>query len=136
MRCSSRTAGVVDEDFYHSLHRYLDEHPAPEGVRDAIIFVEGLARWDFTAATHAADRLLESAVDAVSRVPADELRDGAVVSKLLTGDTAGARRHFDALSRKVRRERNDLRSRLLEAYLVKAESLAQQPPGIAMSSVR
>jgi hypothetical protein len=117
------TAGTVDETFYQALHHYLDQHTPPPEVCDAVLFLEGLGRWDFAAASSAADRLLQSAVDGTSWMPVDQLRDGAVAAKLLLGDTAGARQYLEALAAQAKRDQRDLRSRLLEAYVAQAHKL-------------
>ncbi|MEJ7809474.1 MAG: fused MFS/spermidine synthase [Gemmatimonadaceae bacterium] len=119
------TAGVADEEFYRAVRDFADRHAAPHGVRDAIAFLHGLATWDFAEASSAADGLLEPARDGTSWIAdVDELRDGAVVAKLRTGDVAGARRYFAALAGQSQRRRTDLRVSLLQAYLRAAEHAA------------
>jgi hypothetical protein len=117
------TAGVVDEEFYRSLHEYLDRHRPPAPVCDAVVYMEALWRWDFVSAARAADALLPSAVAGESWIKVDELRDGAATAKLLTGDVVGARQYFDALGPQTARRPDDLRSRLLEAYVRYPETL-------------
>ena len=118
------TAGVVDESFYGRLERYLDRMKAPQEVRQAVAFMHGLAAWDFAAASRAADGLRQPAAEGLSWLPVDQLRDGAVVAKLCSGDAAGARRYFKALAARSERRPGDLRTILLQAYLDAAEAAA------------
>lgn len=121
------TTGVVDETFYSALHRYFETYTPPAEVCDALLFTEGLGRWDFATASAAADRLLQPAQQGQSWVPVDQLRDGAVVAKLLVGDVAGARNYFQALAKRTERSPHDLRSGLLAAYVLYAEQLPKGP---------
>ena len=54
-------------------------------------------------------------------IPGDELRDGAVLAKLHVGDAKGARMALDTLRKFTQRSPDDLRSRMLEAYVETAE---------------
>jgi hypothetical protein len=116
------TAGVVDTAFYDAVQAFAARHGAPQGVRDALAFARALAGWDFAAAAHAADALLPAAAAGDSWLNVDELRDGAVVAKLRTGDVAGARRYFTALAKRSDRSPGNLRTRLLWAYIRAAEA--------------
>jgi spermidine synthase len=118
-RLHADTAGVADEDFYFALRHYVERHEVPEAVCQAVRFVEGLARWDFAIAAQAADSLLQDALDGRSWLPVGLLRDGAVVAKLVTGDTAGARRYFSALATQNTLPADDLRARLLNALVTR-----------------
>ena len=121
------TAGVADESFYAALRAFAERHGAPRGVRDAIAFEYGLATHDFAAASRAADALLKSATEGKSWISADELRDGAVVAKLRTGNPEGARAAFTTLARLGARAPSDMRAMLLNAYLIRAEREAAKP---------
>jgi hypothetical protein len=111
------TAGVADEEFYGSLYRYMSLQAAPQGARDAVAFMHGLAAWDFAEASRAADNLLPYALNDVSWIPVDDLRDGGAVAKLRTGDVQGAKRYWRALASRATRAEDDLRSLLLEARM-------------------
>jgi antitoxin (DNA-binding transcriptional repressor) of toxin-antitoxin stability system len=62
-----------------------------------------------------------------SWVPVEILRDGAVVAKLVTGDTAGARRYFSALATQSTLQANDLRTRLLNALVTRPMQPVRTP---------
>ncbi|HEY6827289.1 MAG TPA: hypothetical protein VI259_10540, partial [Gemmatimonadaceae bacterium] len=110
-------AGMVDTAFYSSLYSYLDRAHAPVPARAAIDFLHGLASWDYAQAARAADPLLAEAAKGELWLDADELRDGAVVSKLAVGDRAAAREAFHSLIRRSSRTVTDLRTRLLYSYI-------------------
>jgi hypothetical protein len=66
--------------------------------------------------------VLETAGEAPGlAVVVDFLRDGLTVAKLKRDDAAGARRVFDALGPYASRPANDIRTRLLEAWIRRAE---------------
>ena len=130
----SGTAGVIDEEFYHRLHQYLDQLTPPPEVCEAVRFLEGLARWDFAVAASAAERLLQPAIQGQSWIPVDQLRDGVVVAKLRLGDAAGARHAFAALAKQSERGEADAQTLLLGAYLDAADKLSAGPvPGTRVS---
>jgi hypothetical protein len=54
-------------------------------------------------------------------LPADELRDATVMAKLHVGDAKGARVALDTLRRFSLRTPDDLRSRMLDAFVEMAE---------------
>lgn len=123
----SGTAGVVDETFYTTLHRYLERRHPPAEVCDAVLFREGLARWDFAAVASAVEGLLPSVRDGQEWMDADQFRDGAVLAKLFLGDVAGARHYFATLASQVDRSEGDLRTRLLKAYIREPAKLPERP---------
>ncbi len=110
-------AGVVDSAFYRSVRAYLVRANAPPLVRSSIDFLHGLASWDFTEASGAADPLIAAAAAGVQWVEPDMLCDGAVIAKLALGDRAGARAAFKLLVVQSARPITDLRTRLLYAYV-------------------
>jgi hypothetical protein len=118
---SGGTAGVADDAFYADVQRTLDRFRAPSAARDVVAFRRDLAAWKFSAAADAADRLLPVAMGEHRWITADELRDGAVFAKLNSGDVRGARQVLDTLAQFSVRKPNDLRSRLLAAYVTSAE---------------
>jgi hypothetical protein len=115
------TAGVADEDRYGEAVRFLERHQAPPVMRDLLDFRHGIRAWNFAQAAGAADRLMPVVMEQRRWITADELRDGAVMAHLHTGNVAAARDVFDTLRRFSTRRPDDLRSELLGAYLRAAE---------------
>jgi spermidine synthase len=111
-------AGVADEQFYSGIYAYLDRATAPVEVRASVDFLHGLAAWDFTQASQAADVLLAAAGRGELWLDGDVLRDGAVMAKLGAGDRPGAKRAFQDLIGRSTRDASDLRTRLLYSYVV------------------
>jgi spermidine synthase len=126
------TAGAADEQLYAGMFGFLDRHAAPEPARDVVRFRHGVASWRFAEAADAAARLLPLATRGSQWIPADELRDGAVLANLHLGQVAAARAIFDTLQGWSLRKPDDLRTRLLEAYLLDAE----RGPGERASAMR
>lgn len=126
-----RTGGATgssDEELYRATVRFMERHRAPDVVRDVVAFRHGVAVWNFAEASAAADRLLPVARRERRWIGADELRDGAVVSKLHLGDIAGARQVLDTLASLSTRPAGDLRSALLRSYV---ESAERRSPAVA-----
>ncbi|MFN2399019.1 MAG: fused MFS/spermidine synthase [Gemmatimonadaceae bacterium] len=115
----SGTAGAIDEEFYASVERFMNRHNAPAGARTSVAFLRGLASWDFQAAAAAADSLMPAVLEGKPWVPLDDFRSGAIVAKLRVGDLAGARRIHSQLSQRTPRPPDDVRERLLSAYVGK-----------------
>lgn len=113
------SAGAADERFYGSLFDFLRATAAPAGAVAAAHFMHGLASWDFVEAAKASEVLLSEAQVGRTWLGADLVREGTVVSKLLTGDVKGARRAYDSLT--PENGGTDLRWRLLDAHLRAAE---------------
>jgi len=111
------TTGYADPEFYGQIYRYLDRHKAPSDVRAVIDFRHGVSGWDFAQAVKAAGPLEAAALDRKSWLPPDELRDGLVIARLMTGDVVGARRAFESLAPLSRRPPGDFRTALLAAYV-------------------
>jgi hypothetical protein len=113
--------GVADEAFFRSATAFAERTKAPPLVRAAITFRHALAAWDFPAALKAAEVIAPGGVpDGDPIIPADELRDGAVMAALRTGAADRADMFFRALQPAVHRPDDDLRSILLSAYLASA----------------
>ena len=122
------TAGVVDTAFFAALERYMSAQRAPTEARASIAFLHGLAAWDFVEAWRASEVLVPLAVKRDHWMPADQLREGAVVARLELGDVRGARRVLDALAPQSTRDVNDVRPQLLEAWIKARESAQVQSP--------
>jgi predicted membrane-bound spermidine synthase len=120
-------AGHADERFYESLKDFVARARAPGGAAAATDFLHALARWDWPAASRAGDVLIDASLSD-SWIPSEMLRDGAVVAKLKTGDVAGARRVFDRFTPESA-EGRDLRDRLLDAHIQRAEEASAREPG-------
>jgi hypothetical protein len=114
------TAGVADEWFYDRVRAYLAIHDAPTEARRAIAFRHALARWDFGTLSHLADTLAPAALTDTSWVDVDELREAGTIAKLKLGDVAGARALWRTLAVRAERSPADLRSLLIDAYLIDA----------------
>jgi spermidine synthase len=117
------TAGTADEAFYATLSRFMERHDAPQPARDVVAFRRGLASWDFATAAAAALRLLPVAIREHRWVSPDELRDGLVIAEIHLRDVRMARQALDSLRRFSARPAGDLRSQLLDAYVLTMERL-------------
>ncbi len=114
-------AGIADEPFYQSAAKYAERFSAPQAVKDVVTLRHAIAAWDFTSASQAADRILPAVLSGGRWLPADELRDATVFAKLHVGDAKGARVALDTLRKFTKRTPDDLRSRMLDAYVEMAE---------------
>jgi spermidine synthase len=117
-------AGVANEGFFRSAMRYAERFQAPQTVRDIVAFRHAVATWNFSTASGAADRIIPAVLKGARLIPGDELRDAAVLAKLHLGDAKGARVALDTLRKFTLRSPDDLRSRMLEAYVEAAEGQA------------
>jgi hypothetical protein len=111
-------AGVVDTAFYKSVYAYLDRTHAPPLARASVDFLHGMAAWDFAQASRAADAVVPAEAAGDVWLNGDQLRDGAVIAKLATGDRRGARSTFISLIARSDRSSTDFRTRLLWAYVI------------------
>ena len=111
------TSGYTDPAFYAEVYRFLDRAGAPAPIRAVVQFRVGVLGWDFRKAAAAAEPLISAALDRQSWMPPDELRDGAVMARLATGDANGARQVFEALAPLSRRPNGDFRTALLASYI-------------------
>jgi spermidine synthase len=127
------TSGFADETFYRATFGYLERSRAPAEVVEAVRFWHGLRSWSFAEAAQAADTLVAATVARRPWLDPDELREGAVVAKLRTGDIAGARRVFEQLAPLARRGAEDVRTQLLYAYIREAERGAR-PANLGLSA--
>jgi hypothetical protein len=118
---SGANAGVADTALYAAARSYMDRRLAPAEARAGVAFLHGLATRDFAEAGTAAAPLIAAEGRGDRWMDPDLLRDGAVVARLRTGDVKGARAAEEALGARSARAPNDLRRRLLDAWLVAAE---------------
>jgi spermidine synthase len=111
-------SGVADEAFYGEVFGYLRTVGAPAPAVAAVELLHGLAAWDWPQVKRSAALLAAEAKAGRPWVSSEELRNGAVVAHLLTGDVAGARRAFDQLSPAVPAEPGArFRGVLLDAHV-------------------
>ena len=89
----------------------------PYPVRALVGFTHGLAAWDYPEVVANGQQLVAPTILGAGWINPDMLRDGLVLAKLETGDRPGARKVFDALTRRSGRDATDLRSMLLSAYV-------------------
>jgi hypothetical protein len=98
---------------------------APQVVRDVVAFRHAVAAWRYADVVEAADRLIPVVTAERRWIGADELRDGLVFAKLHLRDPSGARQRLYGLAPFSTRGPADLRSQLLEAYVITAEQYQQ-----------
>jgi predicted membrane-bound spermidine synthase len=113
--------GVADTGFFAAVERALARQSPPPEARAAVDFLHGLATHDFGRASHAASPLIEAARRGDDWLPADLVRDGAVVAALKTGDVSAARAAMVVLMPRSTRSRSDVRAQLLGAWVADAE---------------
>lgn len=111
------TSGYADPAFYDQIGQYLARHAAPMEVRSAVEFRQALSGWEFPRAVRAAEPLIAATRAGRAWIPPDELRDGATVAHLVSGNVSGARRVFAWLAPFSQRGPADFRSTLLLSYL-------------------
>jgi spermidine synthase len=109
--------GVVDTALFGEVARYLTRQNPPAEARAAIAFLHGLSSLDLNETAEASVPLVTAALRGDYWLPADLLRDGAVVSMLRTGDFTNARFVFDKLRNVTSRSPNDIRSQLVAAWV-------------------
>jgi hypothetical protein len=119
------SVGVADSAYFASVGRYIAQHRAPPPVSAAVDFLHGLAAWDFAAASSAAEVLIPLARGGDHWLPPDLLREGTVAARLRRGDAPGARKALDQLAAYSARERGDVRTELLAAWVARAEGVAR-----------
>ncbi len=118
------TTGVADDAWFGELHAFARRTEAPERVTAVIAFLRALHAWDWPVVNETGERLLIlGAEPPAAPVPAELLRDALVVARLRTGDAAGARQVFDAITPRVGRSTGDARTRILEAWITAAEGV-------------
>jgi hypothetical protein len=91
------TAGVADERFYGAVRRYLAAVRAPAAPVAAVDFYHGLAAWDYAEAARAGDWMFVEQRSGPGSVPAELLRQGTALAKVMLGDDRGAGDVYDRL---------------------------------------
>ncbi len=114
---SGGAAGIADTALFVDARRYMNAQDAPAEARATIDFLHGMAVWDFAEASRAADVLIPPGKLGDLWLPADELREGAVLAKLALHDGQGAKQAMFDLANHTTRDRNDVRVQLLDAWV-------------------
>jgi hypothetical protein len=122
------SVGVADTALYAAVSGYLARQAPPTEARAAVAFLHGLSALDHAETARAATPLVAAARHGDYWLPADLLRDGAVVALLQTGDAKGARVVLEALRGGSSRTVNDLRGQLLAAWVHDAEHPGDAAP--------
>jgi hypothetical protein len=113
--------GVPDTTLFAAVSRYLARQTPPAEARAAVAFLHGLAALDHAETARAAEPLLAAARRGDDWLPADLVRDGAVVARLRTGDVRGAHAAMMAMLPRSGQTDRDVRPLLLAAWLADAE---------------
>ena len=121
-RLHAGTAGVADDRFYGTLRGFLDRTAAPPTARAAIDFLHALAIHDWAAARTASPLLLSATSRGEAWISAELLRNGLVVAELAVGDARAARETFRRLTPLVREDDAEVRTKLLDAWIARAEA--------------
>jgi len=127
------TMGWTDDAFYARVGNFMQAQHAPSDAQAAWRFVHAAAGYRWIAAAAEVDSLVFARLEERRWLDDDLFRDAAVVAFLKTGAPAKARGVFDRLDEFVARKPNDLRVRLLDAYITEAERKA--PPSPAKPAV-
>ena len=115
------STGVADTAFFATVARALARQSPPPEARAALEFLHGLASNDYARVSRASRPLINAARGGDDWLPADLVRDGAVVAALRTGDVRGARTTMVVLAPRSMRPVNDVRQQLLLAWVRDAE---------------
>jgi spermidine synthase len=115
------STGIADDALFAAVDRALARQSPPPQARAAVEFLHGLAAQDFARVARASSPLIDAARRDDDWLTPDLVRDGAVVAGLRTGDVRGARAAFVVLTPRSGRPANDVRTRLLEAWIADAE---------------
>jgi hypothetical protein len=120
------TAGVIDSAFFARLREFTTRTSAPVEARAALDYLSGIGSWNWPEAVVASKALMSSS-DSLGWIPDPLLRNGATVSYLMLGDTAGAR---DVLRKFAKRSDVDqFRERLIASYLIYQDSTLRRKMG-------
>ena len=114
-------SGWVEEGLYAYVLEFMATTDAPPTASAVLRFRRAVRARTWSAAEAEIDALVAAAASGPDWVDATFLRDAAVMTRVILGDPAGARRVADALAPRVDRPADDLRSRILEAWISAAE---------------
>jgi hypothetical protein len=121
--------GSADTALFGEVSRYLARQNPPAEVRAAVAFLHGLSAFNLTESADAAVPLVTAALRGDYWLPADLLRDGAVVSLLHIGDVTNARFVMDKLGSVTTHAPNDIRGQLLSAWVRRAAANSSRAYG-------
>ncbi len=129
--------GVVDSAWYASMERFMTKAQAPAGAISALRFQRAASTYNWSGAAREVDLLIAERDRGTAWVQPGFFLDAAVISRLRSGDVAGARATFARLSNASGRGPDDLRSLLLEAHVTAAErALTKGRPAAAEKDKR
>ena len=116
------TAGWVDTTFYARIFRTLEAGDPPPEARAVVELIHGAASWEWPKAASAARLLLGAGAAEGRWIPPALLLDVAVAAHLATGERNEARRVYRMLAPLSDRPPGDLRNRLLDRLVTRAEA--------------
>ncbi|MBX3131786.1 MAG: hypothetical protein KF689_00195 [Gemmatimonadaceae bacterium] len=114
------TMGYADVAWYAEVDRYLVAQRAPAGALSAWRFLRAAVQYDWLTAAAELPRQIAERDRGTAWLPAPLLLDAAVLARLRTGDLTGAQAAFARLANAAGRAPDDVRTRMLEAYMVAA----------------
>lgn len=113
--------GVVDSAWYNTVIAYMREQGAPLDGISAVRMLQAVATYDWVGAA----REVEVQIDARARgrnwIPSQIFYESAIVARLKVLDIAGARALLARMASATDLADDDLRMRLLDAYVSRAE---------------
>jgi hypothetical protein len=130
------TMGVVDSAFYTAVEGYLMSVDAPAGPLAALRFQRAASTYDWTGAAREVEFLLEDRTRGANWVQPGFLLDAAVLARLRSGDVSGARAALVRLAASSGRRPDDLRTLLLESYVLAAEQALKKDRRAAVGKDR
>ena len=113
--------GVVDSAWYASMERFMTTADAPTGALAALRFQRAAFTYNWAGAAREVDLLIAERDRGTAWVQPALFLDAAVISRLRSGDVAGARAAYARLANASGRGPDDLRSLLLDAHVTAAE---------------
>ncbi len=118
------TIGWVDTTFYGEVYDFLERADAPPPARAAVDLRHGLSLLEWERVAAAADQLVPRVALGEGWVDPGTLLDAAVLAYVRMGRPAAARNALDVLQRRTERRPGNLRDRLLESLVARAEAEA------------
>ncbi len=115
------TMGSVDTAWYGAVSRYMLEQKAPADGRSALRMMQAVATYDWVTAAREVEVQLEARRNGRQWVPAQLFYESGVVARLRVGDVSGARALLSRMQGGTDLREDDLRMRLLDAYVSAAE---------------
>jgi hypothetical protein len=121
------TLGRVDQAFYDEVYAFLDRNDAPAVARAAVDLKHAFSLLEWERAAAAADELVSRVGVGEQWSSADILLDMSVIAYLKAGRATAARNAIDLLTPWTGRQPGDLRLRMLDALVARAEASSAQP---------